>query len=154
MGPQGRVIGTGKLVELDEKPIPEFIRCLSSKNRVGHTPIACPSCRDTMAAVESPVAGSAWLLGARGPVRRCREVGSIKVILAGNADEGEEGVAPGIGLNPQASSSSTRTVEAPECACESGNRKSFRISRVPLTKPPRHRVPGKKRSCANSPAIR
>ena len=69
------------------------------------------------------------------------------------ADVGQRSRDP-VSVGNPASSPSTRTVEIPECACESGNRKSFRISRVPLTKPPRHRVPGKKRSCANSPAIR
>lgn len=87
MGPDGRLGRTAEVVELDEKPVPQLSRRLRCENRFGRLRIAGSPWRDAVTTVEASIAGSAWLLRARGRVCRRGEVGSIEVVPSSNADE-------------------------------------------------------------------
>ena len=79
MRPHCRVVGGAKIVEFGEEPIAQLGRRLGCESLFDRLRITGSPYRDIVTTIEPPVAGSAWLLGARRLVRWRREVGSTRI---------------------------------------------------------------------------
>ena len=61
------------------------------------TPRAPDICWAESTAIESALVGRCRLFSSRSSDHRCLEIGRIEIIFAGNPDQGEQGIASGIG---------------------------------------------------------
>jgi hypothetical protein len=98
--PQGQIFGVGKAVDLPDQLVTQRDRGLKGEQRFWLPRLVDRAIGRFMAVLGA----SCGLTGGGG----LGKIGRIQIVLAGNADQGKQGIAPGIGSAPRPSGAGKR----------------------------------------------